>query len=121
MFEAAAAKDVERVLSFYADDALGFPPNAPLISGKEELSAFWSDLVENPRLTWQTTKVEVSRAGDVAYSFGTYELTVSDPEGAPVNDRGKWVVVGKKQPDGSWKHIVDIFNSDLPLSSAPTP
>ena len=121
MFEAAKAKDVERVLSFYADEALGFPPNAALISGKEEMGAFWSELVENPNLNWQTTKVEVSRSSDLAYSFGTYGLTMSSAEGEPLDDHGKWVVVWKKQPDGTWAHIIDIFNSDVPLSSASTP
>jgi len=121
MLEAAKAKDVERVLSFYADEALNFPPNAPLISGKEEVRAFWSELVENPNLTWQTTKVEVSRSSDLAYSFGTYGLTTSSAEGEPLDDHGKWVVVWKKQPDGTWAHIIDIFNSDAPLPNAPTP
>ena len=121
MFEAAKAKDVERVLSFYADDALGFPPNAALISGKEEMGAFWSELVEDPGLNWQTTKVEVSRSSDLAYSFGTFEATISGPEGEPLDDHGKWVVVWKKQPDGTWAHIIDIFNSDVPLSSTSTP
>ncbi len=121
MFEAAKAKDVDRVLSFYADEALGFPPNAALISGKEEMGAFWSELVEDPGINWQTTKVEVSRSSDLAYSFGTYGMTMSGAEGEPLDDYGKWVVVWKKQPDGTWAHIIDIFNSDVPLSSDSTP
>ena len=45
-------------------------------------------------------------------------VTTTDPQGNPVTDRGKYVVVWKKQPDGSWKAISDIFNSDLPAPSA---
>ncbi len=121
MLEAARAKDVERLMSFYAEDAVGFPPHAPMTRGKEAWAPTWSEIVEYPSFTWQTTKVEVSRSGDLAYSFGTFEATISGPEGEPLDDHGKWVVVWKKQPNGSWKHIIDIYNSDLPLPSAPLP
>ena len=121
MLEAKRAKDVERLVSFYAEDAVAFPPHAPMTRGKEATRAAWSELVEDPSLTWQTTKVEVSRSSDLAYSFGTFEATISGPEGEPIDDHGKWVVVWKKQSDGTWKHIIDIYNYDLPLHSAPTP
>ncbi|MEE8113118.1 MAG: hypothetical protein V3T23_02065, partial [Nitrososphaerales archaeon] len=65
----------------------------------------------------QTTKVEVSRSGDLAYSHGTYEETVNDPEGNPVTNKEKWVTVYEKQPDGTWKVVADIWNSDGPAAS----
>jgi ketosteroid isomerase-like protein len=34
--------------------------------------------------------------------------------GKPVQDVGKSITVFKKQPDGSYKSVRDIFNSDLP-------
>jgi ketosteroid isomerase-like protein len=45
-------------------------------------------------------------------------LTTPDPAGKPVTDRGKYVTIWKKQADGSWKVIADIFNSDLPMPAA---
>ena len=65
-------------------------------------------------LTFQSTKVEVARAGDLGYSIGAYELTLNDAKGKPVKDRGKYATVWKKQADGSWKAVVDMFSSDLP-------
>jgi ketosteroid isomerase-like protein len=45
---------------------------------------------------------------------------IKDPKGGPtVHDMGKLVEIWKKQPDGKWKCIVDTYNSDLPVSSAP--
>jgi ketosteroid isomerase-like protein len=35
-----------------------------------------------------------------------------------VNDRGKFVVVWKKQTDGAWMIVADIWNSDLPAATA---
>jgi ketosteroid isomerase-like protein len=53
----------------------------------------------------------------LAYSHGTYEVTVNDPEGNPVTDKGKWVTAWEKQPDGTWKIVADIWNSDGPAAS----
>jgi len=45
------------------------------------------------------------------------------PPGAaePVGDQGKGVEVWKKQRDGSWKVVLDIFNSDVPAPAPPPP
>jgi ketosteroid isomerase-like protein len=69
-------------------------------------------------ISWSVSKVEVARAGDLAYLIGVYQMTSKDPQGKPVNDHGKLVEVWKKQPDGKWKTVADICNSDLP---APPP
>ena len=117
--DAANAKDVERMVSGYTDDASLFRPNAPIATGKEAIRKVLSKLTERPGLSEsnQVTKVEVSRMGDLAYSFGTYESTWNDPEGNPVTKRGKWVAVYKKQADGQWKQVADIGNSDGPPPS----
>jgi len=63
--------------------------------------------------------VEASRSGDFAYDIGTYQLTMNDPQGKPMSERGKYTVVWKKQADGSWKAVADMFSSDLPLPAPP--
>ncbi len=120
--EAGQAKDIERWVSFHTDDALLLLPNAPLLTGKEAIRAVVSDLLLNRGYngSWETTKVEVARSGDLAYSYGPQETTVNDAEGNPVTDRQKWVAVWKKQPDGSWKCAVLILNSDGPTATAGT-
>lgn len=114
--EVGQAKDLDLWVSFHTDDASLLPPNAPIITGKEAIRAFVSKLISTPgwAASWQTTKVEVARSGDLAYSYGTQETTVDDAEGNPVTDQQKWVAVWKKQPDGSWKCAVLILNSDGP-------
>jgi ketosteroid isomerase-like protein len=98
-----AAKDLERVLAFFTEDASELPPNAPIATGKEARRKVWSEYFATPgfAFSWQPTKVEVSRGGDLGYSMGTYELTTHDPTGKPVTDRGKYVTVWKKQADGT--------------------
>jgi ketosteroid isomerase-like protein len=116
--KAASALDIDRVVSFYADDASLLQPNAPIATGKEALRKEWSNLLVGYSGGWQATKVEASRGGDMGYIVGTYNVTWTRPNSKPVKDRGKYVEVWKKQPDGKWKAVADIFNSDLPLPTA---
>jgi ketosteroid isomerase-like protein len=36
-----------------------------------------------------------------------------------VSEKGKMVEVWRKQADGKWKCVSDIFNSDMPVAPAP--
>jgi uncharacterized protein (TIGR02246 family) len=114
--KASAAKDVEAYVGFLAEDVLVLPPNAPMLTGKESMRKGISEGWATPgfALSWQASKAEASRSGDLAYTVGTYQFTVNNPKGKPVTDRGKYVTVWKKQPDGKWKVAADIYNSDLP-------
>jgi len=68
-----------------------------------------------------TPAYPVAKAGDVAYSYGTYASSATGPDGKPMQDKGKYVTVYRKQADGSWKAVVDTFNSDLPMTPPPAP
>jgi uncharacterized protein (TIGR02246 family) len=114
---AAGAKDLEKTVSFYSDDAIVMPPNASAATSREAIRKVWQDLLASSGLviSWKTTKVEVAKSGDLACLSGAYELTVNDASGKPVNDHGKYVEVWEKQSDGRWKCGTDIWNSDLPF------
>ncbi len=118
--KAAGAKDLDKTVSYYADDAIVMPPNASAATTKEAIRKVWQDLIASPGLviSWKATKVEVAKSGDLACLSGTYELTMNDASGKPVNDRGKYVEVWEKQADGKWKCGADIWNSDLPAAPA---
>jgi ketosteroid isomerase-like protein len=115
---AAGAKDLDKAVSYYSHDAMVMPPNTSAARTKEAIRKVWQDLLTSPGLamSWKATKVEVAKSGDLACLSGTYELTMNDASGKPVNDRGKYVEVWEKQPDGKWKCGADIWNSDLPVA-----
>ena len=113
----AGAKDLDGTVAYYTDDATVLSPNAPMTTGKQAIRAVWAELLgPGTSIAWQANKVEVARSGDLSYIMGTYQLTMNDPHGNPVTDKGKFVEVWKKQADGKWKVVADIFNSDLPLA-----
>jgi ketosteroid isomerase-like protein len=114
---AAGAKDLDKTVSFYSDDAIVMPPNASAARTKEAIRKLWQDLIANPGfvISWKATKIEVAKSGDLACLSGTYEFAMNDASGKPVNDHGKYVEVWEKQADGKWKCGTDIWNSDLPV------
>jgi len=107
-------KDADKFVSFYTEGASLFPPGAPKATGKEAIHAVIAGLMSAPGFngSFATDTVEVARSGDLAYETGTYQLTVNDAKGKPVTTPGKYVVAWKKQADGSWKAVADIFNPD---------
>ncbi len=107
----AQSRDLDQTVSYYADDATVLAPNAPMASDKPAIRALWTSLlVPGTSIAWQATKVEVARSSDLGYVMGTYQLNVKDQ-----TDHGKFVEVWKKQADGNWKVVADIFNSDMPM------
>src|SRR5271168_4531517 len=78
--QAATAKDLDKAVSFYADDALQFPNKAPAAKGKENIRKNWAPLLAapGPGLSFQTTTVEIARSGDLAYETGTYDFLTTD-------------------------------------------
>jgi len=103
---------------YYTQDAVVNPPNAPAIKGHDAIISF---LKSFPAITdFKVDLVDVNGAGDIAYVYGTYSMVVTAPGGKPESDKGKYLEVWKRQPDGSWKVAIDTFNSDLPLPAPET-
>lgn len=118
---AATRGDLTAILAFYTDDAVILAPNSPIAKDAKSIREIWAPMVvPGTKLSWRATSVEVAKSGDLAYVYGTYDLTMKDAKsGAPIEDKGKFVEIWRKQPDGKWKCAVDTFNSDMPLAPAP--
>jgi uncharacterized protein (TIGR02246 family) len=107
---AAGMKDLDKATQYYADDAQLFGVGAPPAAGKDAIRKVWANLLTSPDyevLTFAPTAVHVAAAGDMAYETGSYELVMKDKKGKPASQKGVFVVVWKKQVDGSWKVEVD--------------
>jgi uncharacterized protein (TIGR02246 family) len=118
--EAAKAKDLDRYVSFYADDAILLWPGAPIVIGRAAIRKFMQVFFSMPdfSLSFETVHAEVSLAGDFAYTCGTNNVTLVDLNGKRIKDSGKYLTLYKKQSGGTWKVVADMGNSDLP---APVP
>jgi len=111
--ESALGRDWDRLGKLYAEDAVLMLPNQPALVGREAILQAWT---KTPVSGLTVTPLEIDGSGDLAFIRGAYsmELTIEGlPE--PVSDKGKYVVILRRQPDGSWPAVIDMLNSDLPL------
>jgi len=116
-----ASKDIDKIMAFYADDATMITSGEPALKGKDAIRKGLAGMVADPNLNLQfkPDRVEVGKSGDVAFTQGSYQLTLSDPKTKkPLNDRGSYVTAYKKQSDGSWKAVSDVAVSELPPGGA---
>ena len=116
--KAAGAKDLDKAVSFYADDAIVLPPNEAAITTKDGIRNLWKGFIDTlTSVSWAATRVEMAKSGDMACLTGTYETTMKDG----TKDHGKYCEVWKKKADGKWKCATEMFSSDLPATPAPSP
>jgi len=118
--QAFATKDVDRVAAFYTDDASVFLQAAPILNGIPAIKAALKPMIadRNFSLSFAADKVDIAKSGDLGYSQGAYTMTYSSSKGKKtVAEKGKYVTIFKKQTDGSWKNVADIFNADAPATA----
>ena len=112
--KAAATRDADRVASFYAEDAIAYPPQEPVAIGRPAAKKVWAAYFADKTFTisWKTVHAAVAKSGDLGYTAGTYEASFKGPDGKQVSEKGKYVCTWRKQKDGTWKAIHDIWNAD---------
>ena len=112
--KASEAKSVEGWLSFYADDAIVMPPGDNISKDKAARETSIKNMFATPgaSLRFQTSKVEVAKSNDLGYTVGVYQWSSKDVSGKSYHETGKYSETWKKQGDGTWKCIVDIWNAD---------
>jgi len=107
-------KDLAKSVAFCDEQGSMLAPDAPIATGKNAIAKVIADDFAHENITWHANKVGVARSGDLGYTSGTTEMNLKDASGKTVAYKGKYLTVWKKQEDGSWKVLYDMFNSDLP-------
>jgi uncharacterized protein (TIGR02246 family) len=103
--------DYRAAAALYATDAQFMPPNQRAVVGRDNILK-WMNAFP-PIKSFELVVDEVDGNGDVAYLRGRYMMTFSPPGAkSPVSDTGKYLVVHRRQADGSWPLVADIFNSN---------
>jgi ketosteroid isomerase-like protein len=81
-----------------------------LIVGPKAVDEFYRSRPAGSSLSWRPVHVVVAGSGDLGFTVGEYIATGRGPSGAAVQRFGKYLTVWKRQPDGSWKFVVDGGN-----------
>jgi uncharacterized protein (TIGR02246 family) len=113
---AASAGDGNAIAALYASDATLLPPMEPMRQG-QAAKKYWVDFTNSFSGTTELTATTVEGRGDLAYEVGTYRMSLTPKKAGakplPVGV-GKYIEVLKKQADGSWKIVYDMWSPDAP-------
>jgi len=111
---ARQATDADRIASFWAADARVFPPGKKVLVGRPAIRAFVESSLKEPgfAVDWQPREAVVSPDAHFGYTTGPIQFTGADDSGKVNTSRYRYVCVWRKEADGTWKCIVDIWNNE---------
>ncbi len=112
--KSASTDSIEKILSYWADDAVVMSPGQSAISGKNAIREMIAGTSKIPgfKISWEPLSVSISQSGDMAYMIEKNQITMNDSLGKPITEFNKGVTIWRKEADGSWKNIVDMWNAD---------
>jgi len=104
---------IENLLALYESSSIHVHPNGEIQHG---IHSFQQTLVE--LLQWKGVMVSHNiyciPFENIALLRAHFILNTVDPDGNPIQMQGHTTEIVRKQPDGSWKYIVDHpFGADL--------
>ncbi|NIM57310.1 MAG: DUF4440 domain-containing protein [Pseudomonas stutzeri] len=109
MVRLSLANDCQGTFNLWAEDGMLLPPNGPPVVGRAEMIA----MCESMTITeFVSTPVEIDGRDDLAYVRGehSWSFTVEGVD-EPLGESGKWIMIWRKQPDGTWLITHDIWNA----------
>ena len=118
---AAGSQDGPAMAKLYSPDGMEMPPNGPAAKGRPAIEAFHKAFGQQWMMHGMTiTPTDTKVSGDTAYDIGIYKQgLMSQKGGGMIDDKGKYVVLLKRDSSGNWWITHAIYNSDLPLPVPP--
>jgi uncharacterized protein (TIGR02246 family) len=108
--QTASTEDLEKILSYWADDAVLMTAGQPMLKGKKEIRKMVEESFKIPgfKISWEPQSAVVSQSGDMAYLIENETLSMNDSSGKVITTLSKGVTVWRKDSTGAWKNVVDI-------------
>lgn len=113
---ASDGKDIEKILSYWSDDAQMIEPGQPIYAGKAAIRAYVTQSLNTPgfKIHWVSEKPVFSPDGKLAYMPGVDEMTVPGPNGALMKVHMRGISIWRRDPDGVWRCVIDFGNEPPP-------
>ena len=113
--EAIARGDAAACAAVYTDDAKILPPDSPELTGKQAAQGLWQSIIDMGVKSISLQTLELEEMGDMAVDRGAATVDIQGEGGETMQASGKYIVLWKRQTDGTWKWHWDCFNFDAPL------
>jgi len=95
------------------------PPDLPVLAGKDAIREYGTRASAIPgfKISWEPESAHISDGGDMAYLLERNVIELSGENGEKIVAHGKVVTVWRKDTNGQWKNVVDMWNAAPPLSN----
>ncbi len=106
---AAKTNDMEKLWSFWENDAIILMSADMTIKGIDQIKGFTTQARTDPNfeISWEVQGAEVSEKADMGYTFGIGKVQRTSSTGEIISTTKPYLSVWKKQSDGTWKCIIE--------------
>lgn len=110
---AVNAQDAAKAASFYATDAVLYPPGQAQVRGRVAIEAYWKAAIDQDALhDVRVETIEARSASDLGYEVGLFAITVNGPAGKPLTQRGRYTQILRREPNGAWVVASSMWNAE---------
>lgn len=103
----------ESFLMYIDDSCVLLRPNRAPVIGRKKIEEMYSKPDTSFTLNWEPLAADISKSGDLGYTYGIYTVVMDSPEGNVVTKEGTYVTIWKKDQHGNWKFVLDTGNQGL--------
>jgi ketosteroid isomerase-like protein len=106
-------------VSWFADDGAMIQEGVGEIRGHSAIGEAMASL-DNPNISlrWDPERAEIATSGDLGWTTGSWTFSATGSEGLVTTNQGRYVSIWRRQPNGSWKVVMDLGN---PTNANPSP
>jgi len=106
------AKDARAAAALYTEDAVLIPPGEPLVRGRDAIEEYWRGAIESGGVRDVSVEtMDALSSGSLGYETGSFVLTANGPDGEALTDRGRYIELLRREPDGRWLSTHGIWNA----------
>lgn len=106
------AKDASAAAALYTEDAVLIPPGEAPVRGRQAIEEYWKGAIEAGGVRDVSVEtMDALSSGSLGYETGSFQLTVNGPDGEAIVDRGRYIELLRREPDGRWLSTHGIWNA----------
>jgi uncharacterized protein (TIGR02246 family) len=109
---ALGARDTEGLIELYDPEAVLLVPGAPPIRGRDGVGAYYENVFAAGVTGAEMRTVQLEEVGDTIVEIGEYTMALDPPRGEAFEDSGKYMLVHRRQDNGTWAIWLDMVHSD---------
>ena len=104
-----APEEVEALVALYIPDATLFPPDRPVLKGRDAIRQYWTRTSSNRILAHAVTVEHAEYSGNLLFEYGSFTMTYQKDGATPKEGKARYVSVWRRDAGGEWRKHLDTW------------